>query len=266
MVFEKLEEKRERALVGYITCGDPEPRYTSIIAQALINGGVDILELGVPFSDPIADGPTIQAASMRALEAGTTPKKVLGIAQEIKKRTGVPVVILTYFNPVFRMGIEKFFRLARNNTVDGVIVPDLPIEEASNYKRTAEKYGVDTIFMATPSTSKERLEKIVAYTSGFLYLVSHYGVTGEREIMEETTTTLVKQVLSYAHKRIPVAVGFGISKPEHVRNIIEAGADGVIVGSHFVKIVQQNQDGIPRMLEEIRRAAYILKKATMTQS
>jgi len=261
-VFQQLKAQGDGALIGYVTGGDPEPRFTPVIAEALVKGGVDILELGVPFSDPIADGPTIQAASVRALEAGTTPKIVLGMAGEIKKKHGVPVVLLTYFNPVFRMGLENFFRLAKGFGVDGVVVPDLPVEEAADYREVAGHYGVDTIFLASPSTSNERLRKIVGCTSGFLYLVSHFGVTGAREALEDSTVKLIKRVLPYTAGLVPLAVGFGVSKSEHVQRIIRSGADGVIVGSAFVNVVHKHLGNVDRMLEELEKLACRLKEAT----
>ncbi len=264
-VFEKLKVQGDGALIGYVTGGDPEPRFTPVIAEALVKGGVDVLELGVPFSDPIADGPTIQAASVRALEAGTTTKIVLGMAGEVKKKCGLPVVILTYFNPVFRMGLENFFRLASNCGVDGVVVPDLPVEEAEAYREAARACGVDTIFLAAPSTSMERLRKIVGCTSGFLYLVSHFGVTGAREALEDSTVQLIKRVLPYTVGRVPLAIGFGVSKPEHVQCIIQSGADGVIVGSAFVNVVHRHQGDVDRMLEELGVTARKLKNATRRQ-
>ena len=261
-VFQRLKAQGNGALIGYVTGGDPEPRFTHIIAEALIKGGIDILELGIPFSDPIADGPTIQAASVRALKAGTTPKMVLEMAKEIRKKHSVPVVILTYYNPVFRMGLEKFFRLARDCEVDGLIAADLPVEEAEDYKKAAETCGIDTIFLAAPSTSAQRLCKIVECTSGFLYLVSHFGVTGEKEAVEASTIQLIRRVLPYTRGRVPLAVGFGVSKPEHARRIIESGADGVIVGSTFVNIVHKNRGKIGKMLKEIEETARKLKEAT----
>jgi len=261
-VFEKLKIKKEGALIGYITAGDPTPTSTPLIAEALIEGGVDILELGLPFSDPIADGPTIQAASLRALNAGTKPKMVLELAREIKRKHDVPIVIMTYYNPVFRLGLEKFFSLAKDCLVDGLIVPDLPVEEAGDYRKAAGACGVDTIFLAAPSTSTERLRRIVACSSGFLYLVSHFGVTGEQEQLEDSTIHLIERVLPYTAGRVPLAVGFGISKPAHVRSIVEAGADAVIVGSAFVKVVQKNVGNIDRTVAEIRGVAQQLKAAT----
>ena len=260
-VFQKQKAQRDGTLIGYVTAGDPKPEFTPMIAEALVKGGVDVIELGVPFSDPIADGPTIQAASVRSLQAGTTPKMVLGMAGEIKRKQGVPVVILTYFNPVFRMGIERFFRLAKSFGVDGIVVPDLPVEEAEAYRKAAESCGVDTIFLVAPSTSNERLCKIVACTSGFLYVVSHFGVTGTREELDYSTVQLIKKVLPFTSGRVPLAVGFGISKPKHAKSIIEAGADAVIVGSAFVSIVRKHQGDFCRMLEELEVTARNLKKA-----
>ena len=216
----------------------------------------------MPFSDPIADGPTIQAASVRALAAGTTPVKVLEIAKEIRQSHDVPIVIMTYYNPVFRMGLEKFFGLAKECLVDGVIVPDLPVEEAGDYKKAAGKFGIDTIFLAAPSTSNERLAKIVECSSGFLYLVSHFGVTGAQAAVEDSTIQLVKRVLPFTSGKIPLAVGFGISKPEHVKRIIRAGADGVIVGSAFINLILKRQNDISAMLKELKTTAGSLKAAT----
>jgi tryptophan synthase alpha chain len=261
-VFQKLKSQGDGALIGYVTGGDPKPEFTPRIAEALIKGGVDILELGVPFSDPIADGPTIQAASVRALQAGTTPKMVLGIAGEIKKKHSVPIVILTYFNPVFRMGLENFFRLAKSFGVDGVVVPDLPVEEAEAYREAARSCGVDTVFLVAPSTLNERLRNIVKCTSGFLYVVSHFGVTGARETVEDSTVQLIKRVLPFTSGRIPLAVGFGVSKPEHAKLILQSGAAGVIVGSAFVNIVNKHRGNVGKMLEEMEETARKLKNVT----
>jgi len=261
--FRSLNGRGEGALIAYVTGGDPRPEYTPGIVEALVHGGADIIELGIPFSDPIADGPTIQAATVRALEAGTTPRTVLEIVKEVKREHRVPMVILTYYNLIFRMGLENFFKLAGDCGVDGVIVPDLPIEEAADYKRLAEAHETDTIFLAAPSTSTERLRKIVDYTSGFLYLVSVFGVTGARERVEDPTIRLIKRTLPATTGRIPLAVGFGISKPEHVRTVVLNGADGAIVGSRFVEIVEKNRKNRRKMLKEIEGCAHELKKATL---
>jgi len=260
--FQNLKKQGDGALIAYVTAGDPKPRHTPKIVEALVNGGVDIIELGIPFSDPIADGPTIQAASVRALKSGTTPKMVLEMAREIKEKHSIPIAILTYYNPIFRIGLENFFKLAKNCNVDGVIVPDLPVEEAREYKKVSEAHKIDTIFLAAPYTSTERLQKIIDYTSGFLYLVSLFGVTGTREKVQDLTIHEIKKFLPYTRGRIPLAVGFGISKPEHVKIVIGSGADGAIVGSAFVNIIQKNQGKIPKMLEEIEQYAHELKEAT----
>ena len=253
-------------MIAYVTAGDPEPSYTPRIVEALVDGGADIIELGIPFSDPIADGPTIQAATVRALKAGTTPRKVLKISEETKEEKSVPIVILTYYNPIFRMGLECFFETAKACGVDGVIVPDLPIEEAGEYKRSAETYEIDTIFLAAPSTSTQRLKRIVEYASGFLYLVPVFGVTGAREKVKDLTIRLVRKTLPITYERVPMAVGFGISKPEHVKVITQNGADAVIVGSGFVRIIENNQAREEEMLEELKEYASRLKAATMIKS
>ena len=260
--FEKTKARGKGALIGYVTAGDPKPELTIQIADVLIKGGVDILELGLPFSDPIADGPTIQAASVRALAAGTTPAKVLEIARQVRRSHDVPVVIMTYYNPVFKMGLKKFCSLAQESLVDGVIVPDLPVEESDDYRKAAALARLDTVFMAAPSTTNERLEKIVAASSGFLYLVSHFGVTGARTAIEDSTIKLVKRVLPFTAVKVPLAVGFGVSKPEHVARLIGAGADGVIVGSAFINIIQRNQSNVSASLEELQSVAMKLKAAT----
>ncbi len=262
-VFQKLKTKNEGALIAYVMGGDPEPEYTPKIAEALIKGGIDILELGIPFSDPIADGPTIQAASTRALNAGTTPKKVLEIAKEIKKKHNIPIAVMTYYNLLFKMGLDNFFSTAKQCQLDGTIIPDLPLEEATDYKKTAAKYDIDTIFLAAPSTSNERLRQMLECSSGFLYLVSRFGVTGTKGNVEDSTLSLVKATLTVTNHRIPVAVGFGVSKPEHVKRIIEAGANGVIVGSTFVNIINANLSKTDEMLVELEETARKLKSATL---
>jgi tryptophan synthase alpha chain len=264
--FQKARAQGSGVLIGYIMVGDPRPDLTPEIADALIKGGVDILELGLPFSDPIADGPTIQAASVRALAAGTTPVKVLETAKEIRQSHDIPIVIMTYYNPVFRMGHEKFFGLAKKCMVDGIIVPDLPVEEAGNYKKTANKFDIDSIFLAAPSTSNERLLRIVEFSSGFLYLVSHFGVTGAKAAIEDSTIQLVKRILPFTSGKIALAVGFGVSKPEHVQRILAAGADGVIVGSAFINLIRKHQENINVMLKELEAAASKLKAATKLPS
>jgi tryptophan synthase alpha chain len=261
-VFQNNHANKSGCLIGYIMAGDPTPDATPKIADALIKGGVDILELGLPFSDPIADGPTIQAASLRALNAGATPMKVLEIAKQIKANHDVPIVIMTYYNPVFRIGLEKFLTQAKAYGVDGFIVPDLPVEEATDFKNAADAKGLDTIFLAAPSTSNQRLPKIVAASSGFLYLVSRFGVTGAKSSIEDSTLQLIKRVQPFTAGKIALAVGFGISQPEHVQRVIKAGADAAIVGSAFINIIVKNNDDHEVMLKELQETARELKTAT----
>ncbi len=266
MAFEKAKAQGKGVLIGYVMAGDPKPELTLKITDALIKGGIDVLELGLPFSDPIADGPTIQAASVRALAAGTTPVKVLEIARQVRQSHYVPVVVMTYYNPVFKMGLQKFCGLAKDCLVDGIIVPDLPVEEADAYKKAAVQTGLDTIFLAAPSTTNERIKRIVAASSGFLYLVSHFGVTGAQTAIANSTLELVKRVLPFTSGKVPLAVGFGISKPEHVACLIGAGADGVIVGSAFINVIQKNKDRTDAMLKELQATASNLKEATKINS
>lgn len=259
--IQNARQQGSGALIGYVMAGDPAPELTPKIAEALIRGGVDVLELGLPFSDPIADGPTIQAAGVRALKAGTTPIQVLETARKIKQTNKTPIVVMTYYNPVYRAGLERFCSLAKASQVDGMIIPDLPVEEASEYRAAAKKQGLDTIFLAAPSTSNERLTQIIDASSGFLYLVSHYGVTGTKTAVQDSTLQLIKHVKPFTEGKIPLAVGFGISQPQHIERVIGAGADAAIVGSAFIKIMDENQKNTVKMLKQLEAHTRELKCA-----
>ncbi len=260
--FQTAKANGEGLLIGYITAGDPTPQDTPKLADSLIQGGVDILELGLPFSDPIADGPTIQEASLRALNAGTTPMQVLEIAKEIKAKRDTPIIIMTYYNPVFHLGIDNFLTQAKANGVDGFIVPDLPVEEADDYRKAAAQCGLDTIFLASPATSEVRLRKIIDASLGFLYLVSRFGVTGAQSSIADSTMQLIQRVQHVTSGKIPLAVGFGISKPEHVKRVISTGADAAIVGSAFINIIKKNQGNLNAAMSGLQAAASALKTAT----
>lgn len=264
--FNNLTQKGEGAFIAYVTAGDPKPDYTPRIVGALIEGGADIVEVGIPFSDSIADGPTIQAAAVRALINKTTPKMVLKNVETIRRDYEIPIVILSYFNPIYRMGLGNFFETARRSGVDGIIVPDLPIDEGRDFKDYADENNIDTIFLAAPSTPIERLKKIVDNTSGFLYLVSLYGITGARKRLQELTLQMIKRCLPYTRGKVPLAVGFGISETEHVKTIIDHGADGVIVGSAFVKLIEENMGDVDVMIEKIETKARSLKIGTKKRS
>ncbi len=251
--FRELQARGEGALVAYLTGGDPDPKTFLSNVSGVVEGGADILEVGIPFSDPIADGPVIQASSQRALSRGITPRNVLELIGRLSKSHDTPVALLTYYNPVVAMGLEKFMEAARGSGVDGMVVPDLPFEESDGFCKAAYRHGVDTIFLAAPNTSLSRLREVIARSRGFLYLVSLFGVTGPRRTLSPLALGAVRRVKSLAGGRIPVAAGFGVSQPEHVAALVRAGADGAIVGSALVDIVAKHLDdkeGASRILRE----------------
>lgn len=249
--FRQLISRREGALIGYLMAGDPSPSRSLEYARALIRGGADILELGVPFSDPVADGPIIQAAGVRALSAGTTPAVVFELAKTLRRETRIPLVLMTYYNPVFALGEGGFLKRCMEAGVDGVIVPDLPVEEAEPFIAQARKFRVDTVFLATPETDGERLKRIAAETKGFLYVVSRYGVTGAPTELDAHFRGLIERFRGLAPEGLPLAVGFGISRAEQIRRVLQAGAQGVIVGSAFVRRVAEGIS--PEALEGFAR-------------
>jgi len=261
--FRELKQRSEGGLIAYVMAGDPAPKHTLQIVDALVAGGADIVELGIPFSDPIADGPTLQRAAWRALEAGTTPSKVFDLARAITRVNEVPVVVMTYYNIVHQMGVEAFCSAAEQSGVNGVIAPDLPIEEASPYNVAATRHGIDTIFLAAPPTSSARLEKLLTVSSGFVYLVSANGITGARKILQDESTAMIKRTASIIRGRAPLAVGFGLSLPSHVRQVIDNGASAAIVGSRFTQIVEQNLEDGHAMLKGLRECAHKLKGSTL---
>ena|SRR5579872_4321777 len=278
--FSNAQKQGRGTLIGYLTAGDPSKEYTPALSRSLIDGGVDILELGIPFSDPIADGPTIQAASGRALVAGTTPIDCIEIARNVKEEAvsagkgSTPIVFLSYYNSIFRYGLNDFATKAREAGVDGIVVPDLPqigSLEFSRYIKTARKNRLATILLATPTTSEERLQSILGETRGFLYLVSVLGVTGVRkdgDNVSRASSEFIQHTCEVAHKgpvSTPVAVGFGISKPAHVQNILRAGADGAIVGSALVNVVSTNVGDVNRAASELKDFTRSLYKATFLQ-
>ena len=258
--FSELEVSRESALIAYIMAGDPEPALTPLIAKAIARHA-DIIELGVPFSDPIADGPTIQAAAERALNAGMTPPGIFETIAAIRKETEVPIVVMGYYNPILRFGVERFMKKLAEVGGDGIIIPDLSIEDADDVVRYAKENGIDTIFLIAPTTPEARIEKICAYSSGFVYLVSLLGVTGAREAISSVVKTLIRSVVD-KRADIPPAVGFGISKPEHVQEIVADGAKGVIVGSALVELIAKHTNEPERMMAALEEFCVELKAAT----
>src|ERR1700682_2835803 len=239
-LFDRLRAKHRPALIAYITAGDPSPDRTASLVAALERGGADLIELGVPFSDPIADGPVIQRGSERALKAGTRVSSVLKIAAEIRKRSEIPLLLFTYMNPVLRYGLETLARDAVAHGIDGCLLTDLSVEEAEPYTAAMRKGGLDTVFLAAPTSTERRLKLVAEYSSGFVYLVSRTGVTGERTSLSDGVEPLVKSMRQVT--QLPLAVGFGISPSDQARSV-GAIADGVGVGSAFVRVIEQNAAG-----------------------
>jgi tryptophan synthase alpha chain len=239
-LFERLRAEHRAALIAYITAGDPAPARTPALVEALERGGADLIELGVPFSDPIADGPVIQRGSERALKAGTTVSKVLEIAAEIRKHSEIPLLLFTYMNPVLRYGLKALARDAVARGIDGCLLTDLSVEEAEPYTAAMRHAGLDTVFLAAPTSTERRLKLVAEYSTGFVYLVSRTGVTGERTSLSEGVAPLVESMRRVT--RLPLAVGFGISTADQAR-AVGAIADGVAVGSAFVRVIEENAAG-----------------------
>ncbi len=234
--FEELAGRGELGLVAYITAGDPTLDASGRIVLALEQAGADIVELGVPFSDPIADGPTIQRASERALRSGTTLTGVLELVRRLRKSSELPLVLFSYFNPVLQMGVEQFAAAAAEAGADGVLLTDLPAEEAGDVRPALRAKGLDTIFLAAPTSTPERLKLLAESSTGFLYLISRTGVTGTREQLPEDLPALLRRVRQFT--TLPLAVGFGISQPGHV-SVLGGLADAAVVGSALVSEIER---------------------------
>ena len=256
--FKDLRARKRKAFIAYITAGDPDLAMTKQIVPALEGAGVDIIELGIPFSDPLADGPTIQAASHRALDRKVTLKKIFALVRELRRSTDIPIAFMTYYNPVLRYGVERFVKSCRDNGVDGVIIPDLPYEEAKDLIRSAKREKLATIFLAAPTSTKSRIKDIIKNSTGFIYYVSLTGVTGTRRELPPEVARNVRAIKSMTGK--PVAVGFGISDARQARSI--AGiADGVIVGSAIVKIIADNQKNNNAIISRVSNFSKKLARA-----
>lgn len=237
--FESLKSKNEKALAAFITAGDPDLSATKKIFAALEKGGADIVELGVPFSDPLADGPVIQKSSQRALKSGTTLKKIVQLVSEIRQDSQLPIVLMTSFNPVYVYGLEKFVDDAVRAGVDGVIVPDLPPEEAGELETYSQRKGLDMIFLLAPTSTEERVRMIAGRSRGFIYYVSLTGTTGTRDSLSGGLLEKVGNIKKVA--LLPVLVGFGISGPEQAGKAARI-SDGVIVGSAIVRMIEECRD------------------------
>ncbi len=238
-VFKKLGKTGRKALVPYIMAGDPTLNDTKRFIADLEKAGADIIELGVPFTDPLADGPTIQRASERALKQGVTLRKVLALVEEIRQNSKIPLILMTYYNPVFRYGTEAFVKEAVRVGVNGIIIPDLIPDEADDFTGFTKQYGLDTIFLLAPTSTKDRIKKVARASTGFIYYVSITGITGARILMDKSMIDTLSLIKSTARK--PVAVGFGISNPEEASAVANL-ADGVIVGSAIVRLISEGRD------------------------
>jgi tryptophan synthase alpha chain len=232
--FRRVKSNGAPGLVTYITAGDPDLERSGEVLLALDRAGADVLEVGVPFSDPLADGPVIQRATERALAAGTTLARVLDLVGELRAEIAAPVVVFSYANPILRMGAEVFGNRAHEAGVDGVLALDLPVEEADTFRGVLTSRGIDTIFLLSPTTTDERIRKAAALGSGFLYAISRLGVTGARESIADGAREMVQRIR--AASSLPVALGFGISKPDHVREV-GRWADAAVVGSALVNVI-----------------------------
>lgn len=235
--FNRLRKKNEKALIPYVMAGDPDLATTKALILAMEKAGCDIIELGAPFSDPLADGPTIQRAAIRSLGNHTTIADVLGLVADLRKETEIPLILMTYYNLIFKYGEERFAADASFSGLDGVILPDLPPEEAGTLVAAAKKSGLDTIFLLAPTSTDERIRLVARASHGFIYYVSITGVTGSALSQDASIKQAVERIKAVTDK--PVAVGFGISSPAQAAEIASSGADGVIVGSALVKVIEE---------------------------
>lgn len=257
--FKHLQQKSECALIPFITAGDPDLETTAKALEVLAQNGADLIELGVPYSDPLADGPTIQAAATRALQRGVGLEDVLEIVKTVGKKIDTPIILFTYYNPIYYRGIESFLKQIKEAGVSGLVVPDLPLEEADILLKPAKEMGIEVTLLVAPTSSQERIDAIAAQSQGFIYLVSVTGVTGVRSQMATRVEDLLSNLRRATDK--PIGVGFGISGAEQAKQVKNWGADAVIVGSAFVKRLAE---GTPEEgLKAIAQFCHQLKEAIL---
>lgn len=247
-LFERLEKEGRCGMIAYLTAGDPTPEATPALVAALERGGADLIELGVPFSDPIADGPVIQQAGDRAIRAGTTLAKVLAMAAEIRKTSQVPLLLFTYLNPALRYGFERLALDARTAGIDGCLLTDVSVEEAREYVKIMRAAGLDTVFLAAPTSTEARLKLVAEYSSGFVYMVSRTGITGEQETIAESALPLIERMRAYT--KLPLAMGFGISSPKHVA-ALAGRVEAVVVGSAVVRQIEKDASQLEAFMRSL---------------
>jgi len=260
-LFNELRRKGQAALMPFVVIGDPDYETSLEVVKTIIKSGADILELGLPFSDPTADGPTIQLADQRALQAGLNTDRCFQFLQEIRSFSEIPVGLLVYGNLVYQRGIEQFYQDAAAAGVNSVLVADLPIEEAEPFIAAARTHDIAPVFIISPLTTGERQQRILQQCQGFVYLVSRLGVTGARKELYHKTEQLIRRIKPAT--ALPLAVGFGISTPEQVRKITRAGADAAIVGSAIVKLIGRYQKDTEELLKSLAAFVPQLKQATI---
>lgn len=250
--FQELRHQDAKAFMPYLCAGDPTPELTAKLLLTLEAAGADIIELGVPFSDPIADGPTIQRASERALAHSISLQQILEIVRSLRDQTEIPIALMSYYNPIFRMGEEAFCKAAQEAGVDGLIVPDLPPEQAQQLLEIAPRYNLATIFLVAPTSPPERMQLITSVSTGFIYCVSLTGVTGARAMLSDEIAPMITELRNHTDK--PISVGFGVSTSEQAKQV--AGiADGVIVGSAIVNVIEENIDDESKLLTAVKQFA-----------
>lgn len=247
-LFERLRAEQRRGMIAYLTAGDPTPEATPGLVAALERGGADLIELGVPFSDPVADGPVIQQAGDRAIRAGATVAKVLAIAAKIRETSEIPLLLFTYLNPALRYGFERLARDAKAAGIDGCLLTDVSVEEAGNYVGVMREAGIDTVFLAAPTSTDHRLKLVAEYSSGFVYLVSRTGITGEQQTLSDSALPLIRRMRALTG--LPLAMGFGISTAEQVAAVAEH-ADAVVVGSAVVRQIERDPAGVEAFMRNL---------------
>jgi tryptophan synthase alpha chain len=256
----KAQQEKRIVFMPFLTAGDPDFATSLKLAQSLVQSGADALEIGFPFTDPIADGPTIQAACSRSLEHGFNPNQGFAFIQTLRKITQIPIGLLVYYNTVLAYGLEKFYRQAARSGVNGVLIADLPVEEAAAALKTARKHHIFQVFIISRTAARARISKILKFAQGYIYLVSVAGTTGARDSLAQDLLNFLPQLKTLT--ALPVFVGFGISKPEQVQALAQAGADGVIVGSALIKQIARNLEQPKIMLDEFTQLAKDLKAGT----
>ena len=250
--FQELRDQGATAFMPYLCAGDPNPELTSKLLLTLEEAGADLIELGVPFSDPIADGPTVQRASERALTHHISLQEILEMVATVRTQTDIPIALMSYYNPIFRMGEDAFCKAAQDAGVDGVIIPDLPPEQAQSLLEIAPRYNLATIFLVAPTSPPERMQLIASVSTGFVYCVSVTGVTGARAMLSDEIAPMIAELRKHTDK--PISVGFGVSTPDQATQIAQI-ADGVIVGSAIINVVEEHINDEARLFTAVKQFA-----------